>query len=122
MKSAKDASFRLATKYGLVDKNTGAVDPLIKFSPEMISEAFTVARDEHKQMGYDINEQRRIEATKRSEQQRKEKSSEFDSFLDKKNLKTIQDRAKVFGDMYNKILRDNGVTQKDMKDHFGIKN
>lgn len=104
----------LAKKYGLVGED-GQADPLIKFTPELVKEAFDRAFDKHKKMGFDIQEYRKKEMMAKREEKLKREDQKWEAFLDKKKLATPQGRAQQMQSMFNARLRELGVDPKALK-------
>lgn len=94
--SVVEESRKIAGKYGLMTKD-GFVDPLLKFSKDMIGESFKKAVSKHVEMGYDPEEQRRRLKVREREQKEVEEKERFQKFFSKETLQRGTRDSSVLG-------------------------
>lgn len=116
---------KIAPKFNLINQ-FGVPDPLLQFNPQLLSESFNSAYNDHKRMNFDINENEK----QRVEEERKKKMLHMDDWmkpmLDKKEVekkyKGTDGRAQQLKDLVNaSLVRKYGTTletiQANMKNN-----
>jgi hypothetical protein len=105
---------QLANKYGLVN-DSGVPDPLLKFNPDLIKEAFDVAHDKFKKAGYDVRDHERKKYLEQKKNSHKKEEDKYAKYFDPKNLKTVSDRARAIETVLKLKMKEAGVDPDDFK-------